>query len=198
MSKKLWRGYYRHPKTTQERRANGKRSKWARAKRSEPNLPQAYDDISVSDKGKSWKNKRKTQYICGGRGTKCELYIPSEDGYRYTTWRKLIHPIEKYCEYHNISHSIKDEIDIQIVEHVQTHAQVCIDTVPVFREGSDGILRVWYYRNVWEQVPLETPIVTKRRYATVKGYNLTFWTPKYTGLFYFLRQLGLTPPKLGV
>jgi hypothetical protein len=49
--------YYRHPRTTQERRVNQGRSKtWCRAKRRGHRLPQAYDDIHVH-RSKSWKDR---------------------------------------------------------------------------------------------------------------------------------------------
>lgn len=61
----------RHPRTTQERRANGKRDTLhidgydvrLRGRRSFANLPEARDDIIRGDyKRKSWKKHRKTQY----------------------------------------------------------------------------------------------------------------------------------------
>jgi hypothetical protein len=199
MSKKLWRAMgLRHPKTTQERRANGKRSKWARGRRSAANLPEAWDDINLSRRGRGWKNKRRTQYICGGRGTKYVLYIPAEDGRRWITYYKTVRLVREFCEQQEISLNIKDDIEVTIYEKTQTHVGMIVDTVPVFREGGDGIKRIWYYRSVWEQIPLEQPVVIKHRYATVKGYELTFWTSKYGGLSYFLRSIGLTAPILGV
>lgn len=54
---------FRNPKTTQERReSQDKNSSLFRAKRNFKNIPDAYDDILVSRKGKCWKEKRKTQY----------------------------------------------------------------------------------------------------------------------------------------
>ena len=51
--------YFRHPRTTQERKmAYGG---WNRAKRSRCNLPTNYDDIPIRHY-KSWKYYRKTQY----------------------------------------------------------------------------------------------------------------------------------------
>lgn len=53
-------GYYRHPKTHQERKANIEG--FCRAKRSVRMLPSVYDDIPKSDDGRNWKQFRKTQY----------------------------------------------------------------------------------------------------------------------------------------
>lgn len=65
-------GWLRHPKTTQERRANGKRSNFllidgyrirTRPCRNAINLVQVRDDITRRDwEDRSWKRFRKTQY----------------------------------------------------------------------------------------------------------------------------------------
>lgn len=65
-------GFCRHPRTTQERRANGNRDFIrfddfkikSRAKRNRKNLPNSYDDIWHQSQ-KSWKKLRKTQYKVG-------------------------------------------------------------------------------------------------------------------------------------
>lgn len=75
-------GWLRHPRTTQERRANGKRDILdidgykirLRGKRNLTNLPEAWDDIGRSDwRHHSWKRHRKTQY-------KCSNLSQSQDG----------------------------------------------------------------------------------------------------------------------
>jgi len=58
--------FLRFPKTTQEKRANGKRCSnnkeyKIRAKRSSRQLPDAYDDL-FGHRDKCWKSRRKTQY----------------------------------------------------------------------------------------------------------------------------------------
>lgn len=61
-------GFLRHPRTTQERRANqegpgerlGRRT-WCRAKRRCHRLPNAWDDMIIYNQ-KCWKKYRKTQY----------------------------------------------------------------------------------------------------------------------------------------
>jgi len=63
-------GYHRAPKTTQERRANGRRCNnideygvRLRGRRSQMTLPDTYDDMQRSDINfHSWKRHRRTQY----------------------------------------------------------------------------------------------------------------------------------------
>jgi hypothetical protein len=55
--------YYRKPRTNQERRENGRRGKWNRAKRNAHNLANAWDDkpLSRGHWSKSWKLKTKNR-----------------------------------------------------------------------------------------------------------------------------------------
>ena len=65
-------GWLRIPRTTQERRANGKRSNYinvdgykikTRARRSQCNLPCHWDDLIRKDEDdRTWKRHRRTQY----------------------------------------------------------------------------------------------------------------------------------------
>jgi hypothetical protein len=60
---KKWSGYryFRHPRTTQERRKYDKQ--YGRKRRSPRNLPNTYDDLIRRDRDdKSWKRHRRTQY----------------------------------------------------------------------------------------------------------------------------------------
>ena len=109
--KKYFGGYLRYPKTTQERRVNGKRGKWNRAKRNARNLPSAWDDLWVH-REKSWKKKRKTQYYYGGKGKRHELIIPyiryfDKDGRWYP---RLMDDwiFENYLRDHNIPYRIEE------------------------------------------------------------------------------------------
>ena len=54
---KAWLGF-RHPHTTNEKRHNSRHSPWHRAKRSQANLPDAWDDKSIIGQ-RSWKKKTK-------------------------------------------------------------------------------------------------------------------------------------------
>lgn len=77
-------GGYRHIRTQQERKAYYGHKEYVRGKRSARMLPNYWDEVYRAELGKSWKNKRKTQYRVGGRGQKqvfllntwvCEWYI---------------------------------------------------------------------------------------------------------------------------
>jgi len=96
----------RHPRTTQEKRANGRRGKWNRAKRNSANLADAWDDIWIHN-DKSWKSKRKTQYMGRKDLKKYSLYLPSGDshlyGYKDTAWH-----FEDYLKEHKISYKIEE------------------------------------------------------------------------------------------
>lgn len=52
-------GYFRKPKTTQERRHA---DEYTRAKRSHNRLVNAWDDITHARQGRTWKNHRRTQW----------------------------------------------------------------------------------------------------------------------------------------
>ena len=73
MRNRNYKPYYRHPKTTQERRAH---QGWrVRAKRT--NLPTVYDDICVHHE-KSWKSRRKKQYRPEARSKRIKRVIKLE------------------------------------------------------------------------------------------------------------------------
>ena len=102
-------GSYRHPKTTQERRANGVRSdedshyEYVRGGRKGKNLPNSYDDLAVAawKERRCWKSNRKNQYRPGGRGTRHELLVPGgADRFRY--WWNAEYRLEEYFDQHNI------------------------------------------------------------------------------------------------
>jgi len=88
----------RRPRTTQERRENGKRSQFARPKRSSCNLPNAWDDKNIVSQ-RSWKKRRRSQYRVGGRGQKHSVltcyYLPE-------FWQ-----LERWMENHDVPCSMK-------------------------------------------------------------------------------------------
>lgn len=108
MPKRNWySSYHRHPRTTQELRANQDRNDpYIRNKRR--NLPTWYDDVPVSKPQKSWK------YL--GRR---KQYRENKDGFEWRTWyynfqdnleRMVAHDIVKEleatgCYWDYISHS---------------------------------------------------------------------------------------------
>jgi hypothetical protein len=72
--------WYRHPRTTQERRASFAYKGYIRPSRNFRNLPNTYDDLVICHQ-KSWKKKRKTQYYVGGRGEAKTIYIEAASEY---------------------------------------------------------------------------------------------------------------------
>jgi len=63
MSARKQYSYYRHIRTTQERRigCDEEHEKYSRPNRHSNNLPEAYDDIIIRN-DKSWKSERKSQF----------------------------------------------------------------------------------------------------------------------------------------
>jgi len=61
MGRRSYHGWFRRPRTTQEKRWYAPYAKYTRAGRSPKNLPDVYDDILRGDirTRKNWKNKRK-------------------------------------------------------------------------------------------------------------------------------------------
>jgi hypothetical protein len=77
----------RNPRTTQEKRENGKRNRWGRPKRSARNLPDAWDDIHTRIP-KTWKRKRKRQYRNESRGKENIINIEKKDNQLYS-WNRF-------------------------------------------------------------------------------------------------------------
>lgn len=89
---------YRSPRTTQERRNNGRRSKWERAKQSKTNLINWWDDKHHIIQ-KTWKVKRRHQYRDTSRGKKHFIFLPGRL-FRSNTWKLERYFIEKDIPYH--------------------------------------------------------------------------------------------------
>lgn len=94
----------RSPRTTQEKRENGRRSKWARAKRNASNLPDSWDD-NLAREEKTWKNKRKKQYYPGGRGKKHVIVLKTPH-YSHKNWQRLWNVV-KWLKNKEIPHRIR-------------------------------------------------------------------------------------------
>lgn len=88
------RGWFRHPRTTQELRANGRRgvlhfdeySVFIRAKRSQKNLPTNYDDLFVDDC--IWENYWYEKHICWKKYNRRNQYRTVEHGGKTGNERK--------------------------------------------------------------------------------------------------------------
>jgi hypothetical protein len=169
----------RFPRTTQERRATGKRNKWGRARRNAVNLPTARDDFWISYQ-KSWKTKRKTQYNPDGRGSKYSFYLEAQKPH----WRadyKNLRAIERFFENLNVVCRIDDDKQTYYDITVQLYRMEVVEIIPVFYEGTKD---VHYYHRVWDNVLLKNPIYTFHKREIIKGYKVTYWTNKNIDLRY--------------
>ena len=102
--------YYRHPKTTQEQKANERDAQYVRGKRSPHNLPNAWDDKHFEPE-KGWKSTRKTQnrvekrgrrhYIILSVNTASPTYFDDSREQSNKRWA-----FEDYCKEHQIPYSI--------------------------------------------------------------------------------------------
>lgn len=156
--------WYRHPRTTQEARAN--QSQYVRAKRRKNNLPHTYDDIPVQTTN-CWKDKRKTQYRVDRRGKKRQIYIesPPMNEFSWIRLYRLEFDIMNYLKERDIPHNIKPEIATEIKIRYITGRWV----LGAFQE-------------------YEKPIRKEYKFSKTKGYTITWWSNKDIGLEYFLRK----------
>ena len=199
MRKKTHIRWNRSPRTTQERRTNHKRCKWARGRRKLHSLPDAYSDLPVCHQ-KTWKTKRLTQYHKDGRGKQHTIYLPivHEHWHIYSkSWR-----LEDYLNKHYIPNRIK------IISHLESRWR---DTHMAYRLvgwKSKEILRkvrpcshknkvkTQYKRehllvpvNKWVSVPLDKP--REYFYRVVDGYEITWWCDNDIGIDFILNRFDL-------
>ncbi len=98
MSAKVRHSFYRHPRTTQEIKANLD-CEYVRAKRK--NIPNAYYDIRIHwNSKKSWKKSRKTQYREETKDYSWFFYYETQYAYRANKYRVLIPRIERIGFYY--------------------------------------------------------------------------------------------------
>jgi len=163
--RKMHYGYYRHPQTTAEKRANQDRE-YVRGKRLPNNLPDLYDDLRIHHT-KSWKDKRKTQYV--GRGKKHVIRINDE---RFSYW-----DVENYFTTHSIPYCVSKVLK------------------PTYREGfkwkmvPDERRREsfpWLWPPAMKRVMVMTGEMVK--YSVFDYYLLTWWSDKDIGIDYILRS----------
>ena len=181
----MYKPYWRHPRTTQERRATGKRNKWGRAKRNFVNLPTVRDDISVHYE-KSWKSKRKTQYRPKGRGTRYSMYIEYE---RRLSWRgeDNLSRLEKYFERYDIPYNIVEDREVHYEWKVRTGQWMCVLVYVLVLDPENNNRakldengeRIYRYRYEHQWVQYKKPIFYTQKYrGTLKGHIITYWTHK--------------------
>lgn len=183
--------HYRHPRTTQERRENGKRrNNWGRAKRNQANLVSAWDDIHIRTQ-KTWKLKRRHQYRDKSRGTRHTLFLPNSSrkswGFWIDTWA-----LREYLNSHDIPFCIEDKWNKE--ERVYTHEYVYTYNKPIpyieVQHGKNKTQRLIeheYLRSTdeWVLMPLKKPRITY--WCTLLGYKLTWWSDKDIGIEYILQ-----------
>ncbi len=113
--------WYRHPKTTQERRANGTRKdtchqdsnyQYTRKKRTGNNLVNSWDDIHVTHE-KSWKSRRKTQYKGLTNSQHYGIIVENRKsyggwGYFFSDWH-----LKDYFEENEIAYKINELKDVR-------------------------------------------------------------------------------------
>ena len=175
--------WYRSVRTTQERRANGKRSdptyKWARAKRCGSNLADSWDDMPVC-RQKTWKHKRKSQHRDRQRGRKHTA--------KFNMWAD-VWKLENYLDEHEIPYCVEDLKETRSTPYnvtvvINTGAVEKYDYVWDKKTGKrvKGHQIGWDY--IWERV--ETGEVRYRVYSVTVGYEVNWWTEKDIGLEYIL------------
>ena len=185
--------FYRRPRTTQERRVNGKRSKWCRGKRRAGHLPDTYDDPQACIQ-KTWKVKRRHQYRECGRGQQHKIFLPSKGGPRYRFWVN-IWELEEYLNNHEIPFRVEkvEKVDVREDTHQRVYKctgwepyTVTYNNRPWPRMGNKKVKTIvctetrWRGIYSWVWVKLAQPRVG--RWYTLVGYNITWWSDKDIGI----------------
>jgi hypothetical protein len=192
------RFHERRPRTTQERRENGKRNKWGRARRSQSNLPNAWDDkpITVQD---TWKGKRRKQYREGGRGQQHEIFLPNDDsqkrwwGFWVNTWQ-----LEQWFEDHDIPYRIEKVQRIERSE-VKTHTRVYVVTGvercvymrkvrPKHGKAETTYETYYAWKNVYGWVTRKLRKPRRTTWSALVGYKVIWWSDKDIGIEYALQS----------
>lgn len=191
MAKRFFKKWYRSPRTTQERRANGRRTDnipFVRAKRNAANLINAWDDRPHCVQ-KTWKEKRLTKYRVGKRGQKHELFFPSNE---YGCWA-LTWTLEEYFEDHDIPFNIET---IREVCHRQREIKrwVVKYRVPDYgwwyphlqlRPGRKPVQRGWKDVGEWVGTGKYEPY----SFSIITGYNVVWWSDKDIGIEHILNRV---------
>jgi hypothetical protein len=195
--------FYRRPRTTQERRANGKRSKWGRARRNQANLVDWHDDRCACVQ-KTWKVKRRHQYRDRARGQQHTIFLPHCGG---ASWRFWVNTWElaEWFDNHDIPYRLEKVEKIE--KRIETHQRVYkrtgwrpYTTVQAVRPRNNGAKKTqtqYVTRTSWEgvynwvRVKLAKPRIA--RWSTLVGYNLTWWSDKDIGIDHIIEQSGRLP-----
>ncbi len=179
-NKARWAKCFRRPHTTQERRANPKKNKFARAKRNQKNLVDSWYDKTPCVQ-KTWKVKRQTQYRVDGRGEKHQLFLSARS---LSSWK-----LEEWFKNHDIPHRLQPIMKVEFVlqthrmkyVEVGTRQKTVVHKKPKSKKKNKEITQyesrtysVPVYR--YKPIRLEEPVKRKRRFLT--GYMLTWWSDK--------------------
>lgn len=195
MRRKKTYGWHRAPRTTQERRTNGKRSKWGRAKRNSRNLVNAWDDHGYCHQ-KTWKVKRLHQYR-DNRGEEHTLFLPNDGSKSWCFWVNTWE-LEQWFDEHDIPCRIEkvEKIERRTQTHQRVHTLVGYEPytyVRRIRPRKNGAKKVitryetvtgWRPVYGWKTKKLEKPRET--RWSTLLGYRLTWWSDKNIGIDHVL------------
>jgi hypothetical protein len=183
-------GWYRAPRTTQERRENGKRSKWGRAKRNSRNLVNSWDDARFTHQ-KTWKVKRRHQYR--ERGKEHTVFLPNDGakswGFWVNTWE-----LEEYLNDKGIPFRLEKVEQCECRTQSTQRVYRCVGHEPytyvrAIRPRKNGAKKVetryetvTSYRSTYDWVTVKLAKPRTTRWSTLLGYRLTWWSDKDVGM----------------
>ncbi len=173
--------YFRHPRTTQERRENHKHNKWCRRRRNKANLTNAYDDIKENIQ-KSWKVKRRHQYREQGRGRQHELFLPANNIPNWAFWLSM-YDVKQYFNNHDIPFRVKRRCEVTYkITRYRWNSRFSGYKTHYDEDGNSYDYPV--FKDVC--IKLEKPII--RKYSTLLGYEVTWWSNKDIGIEHILQS----------
>jgi hypothetical protein len=181
MKKNLKYVYYRHPRTRQEARAN--QEGWERAKRRPIHLPDTYDDL-WTDREKSWKATRKTQYHPGGRGKEHSIEVDPDWTYEWD--------LSEYFKKHNIPYRIERVCESRMRKFRKTK-RVSKGIGPVYKiqhyRDEEGQLKwVDVFSHFTEKYEWVNDGYEWKSVIDVVAYRIIWWSDKDIGIDYILKQ----------
>lgn len=163
---KKYYGYFRAPKTTNEKRQR-QNCEYSRAKRRPNNLPDTWDDLPVRARDqKSWKHKRKTQYRGPKRGEKHSITL---DNASY----RILWNLEEYFEDHDIPFDIEQNRESKMVPDFD------------YVKHSTGKKNMFGWEICYHE---RVPNGKLRKYTYTVSHTVTWWSNKDIGLDYILKK----------
>jgi hypothetical protein len=171
--------FYRCPRTTQERRINGKRSEYGRAKRNQSNLVNAYYDKPTCVQ-KTWKVKRKHQYRVDGRGKKYQITINPKGLLSDWLLKQWFDEHDIPCRLIPIYKLLRSKPHKQRIKYVERYIEKYITHYDGTVEHYQHPVHGYKYIQPREYV-----------YRHLIGYQLTWWCHKDIDIDNLLRSLSL-------